>query len=458
VILFNTSGVGDPIQRVNASGGACAVVTKPEGGSAHRSPEFLPDGRHFVYVVTEGDEAKRGLYLAALDNPAGRRLLADVSSAVFVPSTAGKKYGYLLFLRGSELMAQPFSAETLQLAGDVFPVAAEASFSLSSPLIAASASADGILVYESNLGNTSYQLTWLDRTGKELGKVGGMQDQRNVALSPDEKTAATARRDQGIWLYDVQRGGETRFTSPALARAAVWSPEGNLIAFGSGKGLYLKDASGGTKEELLLENENAKAPSDWSRDGRYLIYTETDPKGRGDIWYLPDPLSKDALNKPSVRKPVKFQATEAIESQGQLSPDGRWLAYLSNESGQDEVYVRPFPEGRGRWKVSAGGRGSREPRWRRDSKELFFLEDATSASGKRLMAVPAKSGPRGDFQAGAPQPLFAFRALGTVPSANVFLYSPSADGQRFLVTVQAGDAEPTLNVISNWEKAALGNK
>ena len=158
---------------------------------------------------------------------------------------------------------------------------------------------------------------------------------------------------QGIWLYDLQRGGETRFTSPDLPGSApVWSPDGNLIAFGWSKDLYLKEVSSGLKEELLLENENLKTVSDWSRDGHYLIYTETDPQGRGDIWYLPDPLDKS-----SDHKPVKFQGTSAMESQGQLSPDGRWLAYTSNESGLFEIYVRPFPSGPGRWKISAGTRG-----------------------------------------------------------------------------------------------------
>jgi len=223
-------------------------------------------------------------------------------------------------------------------------------------------------------------------------------------------------------------------------------PEGNLIAFGSGKGLYLKDASGGLKEELLLENGNVKAPSDWSRDGRYLIYTETDPKGQGDIWLLPDPL-----NKSSERRPVKFLGTDAVESQGQLSPDGRWLAYSSNESGQSEVYVRPFPSGPGRWRVSAGQDGSVQPRWRRDGKELYFLESGNARN--RLMAVPVQSGPRGDFQAGAPQALFEFRALTVATTINSFLYGPSADGQRFLVNVQSGVAEPTLNVMTKWERS-----
>jgi Tol biopolymer transport system component len=459
VILFSTFNVGEPLQRVNAPGGACTAATKLEGGHSHAIPEFLPDGKHFIYVVRGGDEATRGLYVAsldtALDNSASRRLLADESSAVFAPSTTGKKYGYLLFLRGSELMAQPFSAETLQLAGDVFPIAAEASNSLNPTLIAASASPGGILAYEASLTGTGLQLAWLDRSGKELAKVGGIQGQYHVALSPDGKIAATVRRDRQIWLYDLQRGGEARFTSPPLTGSApVWSPEGNLIAFGSGhsgSALYLKDASGGSKEELLLGNGNSKEPSDWSRDGRYLIYTEMDSKGQGDIWYLLDPLNKS--RKP---KPVKFQGTEAKESQGQLSPDGRWLAYASDDTGKQEIYVRPFPSGPGRWKVSAGRGPSREPRWRHDGKELYFLEAAFP--NQWMMAVPVQSGPPGDFRAGVAQALFEFRAIGTITAANLFLYSPSPDGQRFLVNVETREAPPTLNVVTNWEKIALGIK
>ena len=414
-------------------------------------PEFLPDGKHFVFVVRGGDESKRGLSVASLDDPTPRRILGDESSAIFAPSTQGKKHGYLLFLRGNDLMAQPFRAETLQLAGDPIRVAMNASFSLIGSQVAASVSASGILAYRSNASGTRRQLTWLDRSGKELSTVGSVQDLRDVALSPDGKTVATGRSQQGIWLYDVQRGGEARFTSQTLpGTAPVWSPNGDLIAFASGNGLYIKDASGGIKEEVLYENRNPKTASDWSRDGRYLTYTEVDPKDQADIWFLLDPL-----NKSSDKKPVKFQGTPAIESQGQLSPDGHWIAYLSNESGQDEVYVRPFPSGPGRWKVSAGHGLSREPRWRRDGKELFFVE---SGVPQRLMSVPVQSSSDRGFQAGVPQAMFEFRGNSSVPSANRFVYSPSADGQRFLVNLDASDEEPALNVIVNWEKAALGGK
>ena len=460
VILFSGGGGSDaPIRRVNAAGGSCAAVTKPEGDSRHRYPAFLPDGKHFVYTVLGGEEAKRGVYVAAIDSPVPRRLFADESSAIFAPSTTGKKYGYLLFLRTNALMAQPFSAETLELAGDVFPVGAELGTDVNGQ-VAASASAGGILVYDPSAANaTSNQLTWLDRSGKALGNVGNFQRQLMVVLSPDGKTAATLKnRGAGgtgtptLSLYDLQRGGETRVTSPPLhPTTPVWSPESDLIAFGSGNSLYLKNASGGSSEERVLESRNVVMPSGWSRDGRYLIYTEVDPNGRGDIWYLPDPLSTS-----SERKPVKFHGTQAIEGQGQLSPDGRWLAYTSDESGRFEVYVRPFPSGPGRWKVSAGGARNLEPQWRRDGKELFFVENAFP--GNRLMAVAVQSGPRGDFQASAPQALFEFRTVGGAPPQTSQRYSPSADGQRFLVQVQPDAPEPTLSVITNWEKAALASK
>ncbi|MGA2880271.1 MAG: protein kinase [Bryobacteraceae bacterium] len=454
VILFGSAA--GPLRRVNASGGPCTAVTRPEGTSSHLAPDFLPDGKHFVFEVRGADESKQGIYLASLDNPAPRRLFADVSSALFAPSTLGKEYGYLLFLRGNNLMAQPFNPRTLQFAGEVFPTGAEASFSSVRASLLASVSTGGMLAYCNTGGRASAQLTWLDRSGKELGTVGSIvQSETHVALSPDGKTAAT-RRNQEIWLYDLQRGNESLLTAPDLnASQPVWSPDGNLVAFGAGKGLYVKDARGGLKEELLFEDANTKRPSDWSRDGHFLIYTATeatDSNTYGTIWYLPDPL-----DKPGKGQPVQFAGAEQGGSQGQLSPDGRWLAYsgLGATSGTD-VYVRPFPSGPGRWKISAGARINVEPRWRRDGRELFYLEGLSPV--QQLMAVSVQAGPRGDFEAGVPRALFEFGGSSYVPNLNIFSYDPSADGQRFLVFRRSGDRQPVVNVISNWEKFALGNK
>jgi Tol biopolymer transport system component len=443
VILFAIEN--GPLHRVEATGGACTPVTKVDGGSRHGHPTFLPDGNHFLYVSLGGEEAKRGVYVRALDNPSGRRVLTDRSSAIFVPPTSGIGHGHLLFLREATLMAQPFDAGTLYLAGDAFPVAGQVSTTSSPPQVAASASRNGVLVYLAN-SISDYQLTWFDRSGKEQAKVGPHGDLRGVSLSPNEKTVAFMDASRGIWLHDLIRSLETRFTFPPLAAyGSVWSPDGGRIAFGSSSsgGLYSKDASGGGQEELLLPQGNPKSPSDWSRDGRYLLYTEIDPKSRADIWILPDPLGKPGGT------PGPFLQTEFIETEGQFSPDGRRIAYVSDETGQLEVYVRPFPAGVGKWKVSSNG--GREPRWRKDGKELFYLEP--EGLGFRLMAVLIQPGSGPVFEAGAPKPLFAFRNVGVVPQYNIFAYSASGDGQRFLVNPQVNVAEPTLNVIVNWEKA-----
>ena len=187
---------------------------------------------------------------------------------------------------------------------------------------------------------------------------------------------------------------------------------------------------------------NLKIPSDWSRDGRFLLYTEVDPKTRSDIWYLPNPGGSGET------KPVPLLKTEFDEGEGQLSPDGRWIAYVSDESGQPEVYVRPFPSGPGQSRISSNG--GREPRWGRNVRELFYLEGAFGR--RKVMAVPLQVTSLQAFQAGAAKVLFEFRSNGA--GLNRFSYSSSADGQRFLVSVLASDDQAALNVITNWEKAA----
>jgi Tol biopolymer transport system component len=436
VILFNP-GNGGPLHRVEAAGGACTPVTKIEGDSSHISPVFLPDDKHFLYVVVGGEEAKRGVYLGTLGNPTARRLLTDRTRAVFVPPASGIGHGHLLFLRETTLMAQPFDAKTLQLVGDAFPVVGQASMT--------SASRNGVLVYLAN-SNLDFQLAWFDRSGKEQAKVGPHGGLFGVSLSPDEKIVAFARAPGGIWLHELIRSVDTQFTFPPLVGSAtVWSPDGGRIAFTAMNDLYRKDASGGGQEELLLPKGNPKYPSDWSRDGRYLLYTEVDPKTRADLWILPDPLGKSGGGTP-----IPFLRTNFVESQGQFSPDGRWIAYTSDQSGQFEVYVRPFPSGAGELKVSSNG--GREPRWRRDGNGLFYLEP--DGLMYRLMVVPIQPGSRPVSGAGAPNPLFAFRTPSIIPELNAFNYGVAAGGQRFLVKTQVNTDEPTLNVIFNWEKAA----
>jgi serine/threonine protein kinase len=441
VILFGSET--GPLQRVNAVGGDCTPVTKADPGGRQGTPEFLPDGKHFLYYRGTSDESSRGVYVAALDNPSARKLLSDNSSAIYAPPAAGARNGHLLFLREGTLMAQSFDAEALQLLGDPFPVATQASVSYTPPQVAASIALNGTLAYLANRSQET-QLTWLDRSGKELGKAGPHADQFGVSLSPDGNTVAISRRNQGVWLYDLFRGSENRFaTSTGQSAAAVWSPDGSRIVLSAAsQGLTIKPANGTGQEESLLKSTDSVRASDWSRDGRFLIYTQIDAKANADIWYLPDP------GKPES-KPVKFLGTDALESEGQLSPDGHWIAYVSNETGKLDVYIRPFPSGPGQWKVSVSS--GREPRWSRDGKELYYLD--IGAPDTRLLAASIQTDGRGGLKVGAPQKLFEYRGLGIVPQSNAFAYSPHPDGKRFLVNVEAETAPPSINIITNWQAA-----
>jgi Tol biopolymer transport system component len=445
-ILFAIRGPGG-IFRASATGGACTPVLKAEKDKAYEFPVFLSDGRHFLYSVGSLDDSKRGIYLASLEDTAGHRLVAESSSAIYTPPRPGSRYSHLLFLRGtSTLMAQPFDDSVLQLAGDPVVVAEQASLSNTPPQPNADASANGILAYVANQSR-EMQLTWLDRTGKELGKAGPSNFLRGVALSPDGKTLATTITQNGIsgvWLRDLARDSESRLVE--TGQAPVWSPDGKRIAYNKQNDLYLRDAAGGGDETALIANANGKAASDWSRDGRYLLYTETDSKTQGDIWYLENPLGS------TPGKPVRLLGTTARESQAQLSPDGRWVAWYSNESGSGAVYIRPFPSGPGQWKVSAGG--AVEPRWSADGREIYYLQPSNP---NRLMAASVKPGPGNTLEIGVPQKLFEFRALTAIPTGNTWTYTP-ASGGRFLVTVSANTGAPVINLISNWQKILEGAK
>ncbi len=445
VILFS-SAITRQIVQVSASGGACTPVLTPENDTVYRAPAFLPDGRHFFYAsISGGDNAKEGVFVAELDHPKPRRVLSDMSGVVYVPPQSGSGLAQLLFLRETTLMAQPLDPDTLQPAGDPFAVAEQASTSNSPPQLAVAASADGTLVYLANQRLDS-QLTWYDRSGKVQGKVGARGMVTAVSLSSDGKTAVASRsRGAGppeMWLYDLARDVESRLTD-AESAMAVWSPDGADVVFYNSRqrSMYLKEVTSG-REELLVRG----FPSDWSPDGRSLLFSDADPKNQSDIWILPDPL-----NKSSVRKPVPFLQTPFDESEAQFSPDGHWVAYTSNESGRYEIYIRPFPtpaSGSGvKWRVSSNG--GHQPHWRRDGRELFYLEPALPRL--LLMAIPVSPGPRPIAPDATPKTLFEFRARFYVPQLNTFTYSPSNDGQRFLVSAYADqDVRPTLNVMVNW--------
>jgi hypothetical protein len=404
---------------------------------SHRHPWFLPDGRHFLYLARATAVKKIGVYVGDLDSKDRHAVLEVYSNAVFAPP------GYLLFSREETLMAQPFDAGKGQTTGDAVPIAEQVDLTyLRGGGGLFSVSQNGVLAYMSGVAGQDVQLTWFDRSGKAQGTVGSPGVLGSPAISPDGTTVAVDRANSrsafyDLWLNDLVRGTSSRFTfGPRASQFPIWSPDGKHIAFRSTRGgmaeaaVYQRTPGGGAEDEVLDKTPRTKLPTDWSRDGRYIIeQTSNDPKTRTDIWVLP--LFGD-------RKPFPYVRTEFGETGGKLSPDGRWLAYASDETSRNEVYVQTFPEHGGKWQVSANG-GDR-PVWSRDGKELFFID-----ADRKLMAVPVKAGPK--FEAGAPQPLFDTR-VGADGR-----YDVSKDG-RFLIPTQIQqNVGAPMTVVINWQAA-----
>jgi Tol biopolymer transport system component len=348
--------------------------------------------------------------------------------------------GYLLFVRSGVLMAQRFAAHELQLSGEAFPVVKKIAQNPGNLSASFSSSDDGVLLVTSTYQGD--QLTWFDRTGTRLGIIGKPGLHMNPQLSPDEQTVAADDDDaeqfaSDIWLFPVVPGTASRITFDGSTRA-VWSPDGRRIAFESvNTALYAKTSVGTENEALLLDAMNPAADDyrllcEWSNDGRFLIYSQRDPKTGYDLWMLP--LFGN-------RKPMSFLQAEYNEWCGTLSPDGKWIAYATDKSGRSEIYVQAFSEesaGLGRkWQVS--DHGGRWPKWRRDGKELVYL-----GADRAVVGVEVKMG--ASFQHGTPHPLFP-SGIRT-PDAR---FDVSADGRRFLIPAQVLEGNPApATVIVNW--------
>jgi dipeptidyl aminopeptidase/acylaminoacyl peptidase len=400
---------------------------------------FLPDGQHFLYLLNRSAE-QNGVYISSLDGKESRRVLADDSSVLFAS-------GRLLFIRENTLMAQPFDAASGKTVGEAIPVAESASFSTVASYAPVTASETGLLLYESGGLTGVNQMAWYDRRGMLLGTIGEPGVVYEPAISPDEKSIVFRRNSatgSDLWLRDLTREAEQRFTTdPSFNVAPLWSPHGDRVAFTSYRrggigSLYQKAATRMGQDELLLATGTFTSTTQWSRDGRFIVYNERDPKTKFDIWVLP-------IDSGAERRPFPFLRSEFNEFFGQLSPDIHWMAYTSDETGQREVYVRSFPTGEGQWRISLAG--GEQPRWRGDGKELFFV----SADGKMMaVTVKAVAGTQPSFEPGALQPLFeAHLAYGGGP---VFEYDVTADGKRFLLdTVGSSASAPLLNLIVNWD-------
>jgi Tol biopolymer transport system component len=439
VILFAAHAISG-ILRVPATGGTPTSVTRPAPGeTGHRFPDFLPDGRRFIFWVGPSPPLVQGLYLGSLDTPEKHRLVAADGAGAYAHP------GYLLWPRQGVLVAAPFDAARGTFSGDAVPIVPAVGSDLTSIRTAFSVSSAGLLAYRTGVTGRS-RLVWMDRRGTVVHALGPPDE--NLLLypepSPDGQRVVVQRTVQGnmdIWQIDAARGIASRVTIDANGDStAVWSPDGNRLVFRSNRNgvydLYEKPASGTGDEQRLFASPDDKIPSDWSTDGRFLLYVnETKETGR-DLWALP-------LQPQGVGTPIPLARTRFAEDQGQFSHDGRWIAFRTNESGLDEIYIQAFPGPGGKARIST--QGGSQPRWRRDSKELFFV-----APDGRLMGVPVALPSNGQAPTvGAPVALFAARL--TARGAPKHQYAVAPDGQRFLMVVSADEtiAKP-ITIVQNW--------
>jgi Tol biopolymer transport system component len=437
---------GSSLSQVAATGGPATVLTRlARGQASHRWPQFLPDGRRFLFFVA-GSPDTQGEYLGSLDGGEPTRVVATDSAATYAPP------GYLLLVSEGTLVARRFDVARGVVSGDPLPVAH--AVGVETAIIHRSAvavSATGVLAHRSGAPGRR-QLVWMDRAGTAAGVLLPPEDTAlaYVELAPDGRQAAVVRNVQAnpdVWLIEVARGTSSRFTfDTALDSSALWAPDGSRLVFRSNRNghsdLFEKRANGAAEEQPLLVTPQDKAPLSWSADGRFLLYAAQDPKTQSDLWALP---------LEGERKPFPVVQSAFDEIHGQFSPDGRWIAYASNESGRYEVYVRPFPGPGGRWQISTGG--GAYPRWRRDGQELFYV-----APDNRMMAVPIQ-GASGvpTLRPGASVALFATRLTtgntGTGGFASRAQYAVAADG-RFLLNVSADEAATgPITIVQNWTAA-----
>ncbi|MBI2428498.1 MAG: serine/threonine-protein kinase [Ignavibacteriales bacterium] len=433
IIVF-TPGANDPIFQVPAAGGTPVQVTKLDSvlnEVTHRFPWFLPDGKHFLYFarISSGSDEDR-VCVGSLDGTPGKKLINTHSNAIYAN-------GYLLFVREQTLVAQPFDADDLSVNGNAVPIAEQLRFSLNWNRGSFSASESGVLIYEGGLGPATNQLAMFDRTGKNVVVMKGTQSVFEASFSPDMTKIAFSsvdpqRRNEDIWVYDLARSISTRLTFDQKDDTdPIWSPDGKRIVFSSNRSnretVLLKNADGTGSETELLTYEKGLYPTGWSRDGAMIACTTYPTR---DIVVFP---------ADGKQPPVIFLNSDFVEDEARFSPDGKFLAYCSNESGQREIYVRPFPGPGGKWQVSTSGSLFRAF-WRRDGKEIYYQ----SRDGKIMAAEVNASG--GTFSVGNVRPLFEAAMIGISAFLDV-----SPDGQEFLMVYNLIESKSDhLTMVLNW--------
>jgi Tol biopolymer transport system component len=431
------------LHRVSAAGGTAEPITTLNAErkeNSHRAPTFLPDGRHFLFTARSDVRENNVVYVGSLDSKEVKPLLAAQSQAKYVSA------GYLLFAQEGTLMARPFDVGTLALSGEAFPVAARVDHNTASSLASFGASADGsVLAYLGNVTRDA-NLTWFDRAGKTIGTVGPEKAYQEIRLSPDRKTAAVVIADpdsgnRDIWIVDLTIGTLSRFTShPANDWQTAWSPDGRRLAFASDRNgrssIYVKPLDGGDEELLLRLPDRGSFPKDFSKDGRTLTLDIDSTGGVPGLW---------AMSLAGDRTPFALASGVRVrENQAMLTPDARWVAFESQQSGTDEVYVAPFPKG-ARRRVSTGG--GVDPRWKADGRELYYISPEAD-----VMAVTF----RGDAMDPV-TPVRLFRPCGGLPITRAGptggrgWFDVTVDGSRFLLACSTpGAGASAITVSLDW--------
>ena len=426
-ILFTRSST-EPLFRVPASGGkavAATEVTAPHLG--HRYPQFLPDGQHFLFFAF-GPPDSQGIYAGSLDSMKATRLLDAESAPIFAPPN------YVLFARQGAVLAQQIDLDMLQTVGDPLPVARQVATPQGTVgSVALSAAPAGPIAYRAEGGDR--QMRWVDRAGRQIAVLGGPDSSEPTAvrLSPDGRRVAAYRMVNGnsdVWLFETARDVRQRLTTnPAREFDPIWAPDGSRILFGSTRqgvvDLYERSVGNAATETLVWESSESKNGLDWSLDGKWILFAVQSARTARDLWALP---------VAGERKPIAVASTAADEPFARFSPDSRWVAYQSNESGRNEIYIQRFPEPGGRTQISTDG--GTFPKWQRDGKSLFYLDSSNRVTSVALL-------PKGEsLEPGNPVPLFTVSIGAT--------YEPTPDGQRFLLTEITKPPSP-ITILLNWK-------
>ncbi len=435
VILFSPEGFGG-LYKISSIGGTPIEVTKVDASRfewSHRWPIFLPDGKHFLYLAANfsGQFDKNEIFVGELDSSQRWPIVSASSNATY------SEPGYLFYIRDNALVAQRFDLRQKALIGEPHTLTdAVQYFSIID--LGVFDAGKGILVSENGSGAAKSQLMWFDRSGKPAGAVGHPGPFGNINLSPDGRKVVVDQTDAdgrhvNIWIHDLASEASSRLSfSSAADQLPVWSPNGKSVVFGSNRKLhfviYQKNSDGSGPEQEFADLGAAEVGTwDWSRDGRYLLMMRN-----SELCYFG---VADRQVKP-------FLQTGGSVRNAQFSPDGKWVAYSSNETGNWEVYVSPFPDASSKWQVSSGG--GEEPRWRRDGKELFYL-----STDRKLMSVAVKAG--GNFETGPSVVLFQTHVRQPVSFMDAFSYDVTSDGQKFMINTRMDEANAApLSVVLNW--------